>query len=436
MLDIIFIKENKGRVEKSLKDRGLEGVVDIDKLLQTYGAYLDALRLVETKRGSRNTLSEDISKVTGDKKEKLVGEATKLKEDLRELEKTLSGLEGDYKEMLSKVPNIFCEDTPVGEDASGNEVLRKWGEIKKFDFKPRDHIELGKMLDIIDLDKAGEVSGSRFYYLKNEAVILEFSIIRLVLDTLSNKEFLEKLGHDHEVSSKPFVPVLPPVFVRDEVMKKMDRFDPIEERYHLERDNLVLVGSAEHSLGPIHMGETLEKEELPKRYVGFSTSFRREAGTYGKDDKGIFRTHQFDKLEIESFTTPENGRKEQDLIISVQEHLLQELELPYQVVSLCTGDMGKPDFRQIDMETWVPSQEKYRETHTSDYMTDYQSRRLGTFYKNKEGVRELVHMNDATAFAIGRILIMILENHQQKDGSVNIPKALRKYTGFEKITPK
>jgi seryl-tRNA synthetase len=237
-------------------------------------------------------------------------------------------------------------------------------------------------------------------------------------------------------SSKSFSPILPPVFVRPEVMKRMDRLDPIDERYYFEKDDLVLVGSAEHTLGPMHMDKVFKETELPVRYIGFSTSFRRESGSYGKDVKGILRTHQFDKLEMESFTTAENGRVEQDLFVAVQEYLLQQLEIPYQVISICTGDMGKPDFRQIDMECYIPSQGKYRETHTSDYMTDYQSRRLNTTYLDKDGNRQFVYMNDATAFAIGRILIAILENNQQEDGSIVVPKVLTKYTGFERIVPK
>ena len=226
---------------------------------------------------------------------------------------------------------------------------------------------------------------------------------------------------------QPFIPVIPPVMVKSEIMKKMDRFDPIEDRYYLKEDDLLLVGSAEHSLGPILMDKTVKEEELPIRYVGYSTAFRREAGSYGKDTKGILRVHQFDKLEMESFTTSENGQSEQDLIVALQEYIVGQLGIPYQVVSICSGDMGKPDYKQIDIECWVPSQNKYRETHTSDYMTDFQARRLNAKVIRKDGNTELMYMNDATATAIGRMLIAILENYQQADGSVVVPEILRKY---------
>jgi seryl-tRNA synthetase len=221
-------------------------------------------------------------------------------------------------------------------------------------------------------------------------------------------------------------------------MKKMDRFDPIDDRYYFKEDKQLLVGSAEHSLGPIHMNQIIKEENLPIRYIGYSTAFRREAGTYGKDMRGILRCHQFDKLEMESFTTAENGLAEQNLIVAIQEYIVGQLEIPYQVVAICTGDIGKPDYRQIDIECWMPGQNKYRETHTSDYMTDFQSRRLNTKYKKTDGKTELVHMNDATAAAIGRMLIAILENYQQKDGSVKIPKVLQKYMpgGIKKIEKK
>jgi len=218
-----------------------------------------------------------------------------------------------------------------------------------------------------------------------------------------------------------------PCMAKSEIMKKMDRFDPIDDRYFLKEDDLLLIGSAEHTLGPLHMNETLDFKSLPLRYIGYSTAFRREAGSYGKDTAGIFRRHQFDKLEMETFIQPKYGQKEQDLILAVQEYLISQLKIPYQVVAICTGDMGKPDFKQIDIECFLPCHAKYRETHTSDYMTDYQSRRLNIKYQDKEGKKQFVHMNDATAFAVGRTLIAILENYQLADGSIKVPKVLQKY---------
>lgn len=441
MLDINFIKDNKNLVAEAIKNKNMDDTVDLDAILRLHGSYLDTLRLVETKRALRNKITQDIPQFLEPKhayeRQKLMQEATQIKKDLQELEVRLEEEKASYEKLLLLVPNVCAEDVPVGKNDTENVVARKSGTIREFDFPVKDHIELGQLLDIIDIDTAGKVTGSRFYYLKNEAVMLEFAIINLVLSTLQDKKVLAKLAKSvNNPSDKPFSPILPPVFVRPDVMKRMDRLDPIDERYYFEKDDLVLVGSAEHTLGPMHMDKTFKEAELPIRYIGFSTAFRREAGSYGKDVKGILRVHQFDKLEMESFTTIENGRVEQDLIVAIQEYLLQQLEIPYQVISICTGDMGKPDFRQIDMECYIPSQAKYRETHTSDYMTDFQARRLNTAYVDKKNNRNYVHMNDATAFAIGRVLIAILENNQQKDGSVVIPKVLTKYTGFEKIEPK
>jgi len=217
-------------------------------------------------------------------------------------------------------------------------------------------------------------------------------------------------------------------------MKKMARLSPETEieRYAIPRDNQYLIGSAEHTLGPMHIDEVLEEKNLPIRYFAFTAAFRREAGSYGKDTKGILRQHQFDKVEMEAFTTPEDGAKEQNFLVGIQEYLMSELGLPYQVVAICTGDMGAPDFRQVDIETWMPSENKYRETHSSDYNTDYQARRLNTKIRTKEGMG-FAHMNDATAFAMGRTIIAILENYQQKDGSVLIPKVLQKWMGRKRL---
>lgn len=254
------------------------------------------------------------------------------------------------------------------------------------------------------------------------------------MSTLTDEKTLKKIIKDAklDISSKPFIPVVPPVFIKPEVFQKMGRLEPKEERYYIPSDDLYLIGSAEHTLGSMHMDETLSEDSLPLRYIGFSTAFRREAGSYGKDTKGILRVHQFDKLEMESFASTADALKEQDLFVAIQEYLLQQLNLPYQVMAICTGDMGGPDYRQIDIETWMPGQDKYRETHTADYMTDFQSRRLNIKIKQGENA-ELAYMNDATAIAVGRTIIAIMENYQQEDGSIEIPKVLKPYMGGMKI---
>ena len=428
MLDINFIRENKEKVREVLAIRHAD--INLDKVLELDGNKRELISSVDQLRQQRNEAA----------KNRDIEKGKQIKGELDTKENELKGVESELNDLLLRVPNIPLDDVPVGKDDTENKVLRKWGEPKKLNFQPKDHVELGDILDIIDIERAGKVTGSRFAYLKNEAAILQFALINFVFETLRDEETLRKIADkvDPSIKIKPFIPVVPPVMIRPEVYTRMGRLDPtvIEERYYLPKDDLYLIGSAEHTLGPLHMDETINERDLPIRYVGYSTAFRREAGAYGKDVRGILRVHQFDKVEMETFTLPEDSAKEQEFIVAIQEYLMQSLGVPYQVVIICTGDMTTPDARQIDIEAWVPSQDRYRETHTSDLMTDYQARRLGTRVKRGDGKTEFVHMNDATAFAIGRTLIAILENNQQEDGTVVVPEALRKYTGFSEIRPK
>jgi len=422
MLDIQFIRDNPEKVKKGASAKQLDPKL-VDEVLSLDKKYRELLAEIEELRAKRNQAA----------KAKKVEEGKKIKLQLQKLEPELKKAESEFKEALYQIPNIVASDVPTGKDESENKVLRKWGKPKKFDFKPKDHMELGEALDIIDTETSSKVSGTRFNYLKGDAVKLQFALIQFAFEALTDQKIVKVIAKSvKNPSGVPFVPIIPPVIAKSEVMKRMDRFDPIEDRYYLEKDNALLVGSAEHTLGPMHMDEVLAEKDLPIRYLGYSTSFRREAGTYGKDTRGILRVHQFDKVEMESFTAPEHGDKEQELMVAIQEYLMQKLEIPYQVVVMCSGDMGKPDYRQIDIECWMPGQGKYRETHTSDYMTDYQARGLNTKVSIK-GKTEFVHMNDATVFAIGRTIIAILENCQQKDGSIVIPKVLQKWVGKDKI---
>lgn len=421
MLDIKFIRENAEAVKEACRKK--KSKCDIDRLLDLDKKRREVLKEAEDLKAKQNKLGREEQ-----------GEAKKLKLRIKELEPVLKEADEELSNLLLNIPNVISDDVPEGPDESANKVLRKIGEPTKFDFTPKDHMELGRLNGLIDTEKAARISGARFNYLFGEAVMLQFALIQFVLKTLTSKDIImqlaDKAGNPYD---KPFIPVLPPVIAKAEVMKKMDRFDPIEDRYYLEHDDSLLTGSAEHTLGPLHLDEIIEEKDLPIRYIGYSTAFRREAGSYGKDTAGILRRHQFDKMEMESFIQPEYGLIEQDFIVAIQEYLVQRLKIPYQVVMLCAGDMGKPDFRQIDIECWMPGQNKYRETHTSDYMTDYQARRLNTKVRRKDGRTQFVHMNDATAFAVGRILIAILENYQQKDGSILVPEALREFCGFERI---
>src|SRR3989338_3153483 len=424
MLDITFIRENPELVRAAIKNKKREGI-DLDKILTLADRRkILAGKLADANR-SRNEAANNRDAEAG----------KKSKEEAKSLEEQYQTLEKELLSLLIQVPNIPSVDTPVGQDESGNKVLRQWGELPKFDFEPKAHWDIGKTLGIIDSEKAADISGARFTYLKGDLELMQFALLQFALSVLTSREQLAEIAKKANLSidPKPFVPVIPPVFMRSQVMNRMARLNPIEDRFYFEKDDLVLIGSAEHTLGPLHMDEMLDEARLPIRYVGYSTAFRREAGSYGKDTKGILRQHQFDKLEMESFTKPEEGIAEQDFMVAIQERLMQELGLSHQTIIVCTGDMGFPDQRQIDIETWMPGQSVYRETHSADYVGGFQARRLGTKVKRTDGTSEHVHMNDATAIAIGRTLIAILENYQQADGSVVVPKVLQAYLGKEKI---
>ncbi len=428
MLDINYIRENIDKVKKVVQQK--HSHADIDSLLMIYEKKRELTHQVEELRQQRNVAANN----------KDIDLGKKIKGKLNELEPQLRDIEKQFFDLMVLVPNIPLEGVPEGEDESDNKVIRTWGHVEKMKFVPKSHLELGENLKLINTQKAAEVVGSRFAYLFNEAVMLEFAIISYTFSILQDKQILQSIAQkiNPNMPFNPFIPVLPPVMVKPDVYTKMGRLDQFqaEDRYYLPVDDLYLIGSAEHTLGPLHMNETLAEDLLPIRYIGFSTSFRREAGSYGKDIQGILRMHQFDKIELESFSLPEQSREEQDFIIAIQEYLVQSLNLPYQVVEICTGDMGLPDARQIDIETWIPSQNKYRETHTSDLMTDFQTRRLNIKVKRKDGKVEYLHTNDATAFAIGRILIAIFENYQQEDGTILVPEVLKPFVNFTKISPK
>ena len=426
MLSLDFIRDNRTQVEKSIKLRGLK--VDLDKLFEFDKAYRDSLTRINELRSQRNQLAKTKGKEGA-------AEGKQLKVKIKKEETQNKKIKEQLEEIAYQVPNIILTDVPIGKDEKDNQVVRKWGTPTQLDFKPKDHLELGERLDIIDTKTASLVTGPRFCYLKGKLAVLEFALAMYVLRQLTDPAVIQSVAESIKpgYSNKPFISIIPPVLIKPEVLRKMARLEPRVERYYMKRDDQYLIGSAEHTLGPLHMNQVLSEKSLPLRYLGFSTSFRREAGTYGKDTRGIFRLHQFDKLEMECFTVPENSQNEQNFLIAIQEYLLQELELPYQVVNICTGDIGAPDARQVDLETWLPGQNKYRETHTADLMTDYQARRLNTRVRRSHGKNEFVHMNDATAIAVGRTLIAIIENYQQKDSSIKIPKVLQSFCGFDTI---
>ncbi len=424
MLDIKFIIDNRSIVEKAIKDK-LTEPVDIGLIEKLYLQRKELRQKLDTLNAEKKKAAQ----------ERNISEGQRIKQEISGLTEQLPSVEKELVTLVSKIPNLPSADTPVGTSESDNRVLRTWGKPRKFDFEPKPHWDLGTDLDLIDIQHGAEVSGARFAYLKGDLVRMQFALLHFAFDVLGDVDVLSRVAKAAriDIPITPFVPVLPPVFMRTAVMNRMARLHPMDDRYVFEKDDLVLVGSAEHTLGPLHMDEILEEKDMPKRYVGYSTAFRREAGAAGKDTRGILRTHQFDKIEIETFTIPERSFQEQDFIIAVQEYLMQKLELPHQVVLKCTMDQGTPNSRGIDIETWIPTQDKYRETHSADLMTSYQSRRLNTRVRRSDGTIEHVHMNDATVFAMGRMLLAILENYQQKSGAVAVPKVLVPYMGKEHI---
>lgn len=423
MIDIAFVRERTTRLREVLKQKQVEA--DLDRLL-----ILDH---------RRRELEQEIGDVNRERKAtaraKNIEQGKALKVKLAALEGEMAALQPEYTTLLEALPNIPSDDTPVGLDDGQNVVLRTVGEPTTFSFPAKDHVTLAEALGLIDIERAAKVSGTRFFYLQGDLVKMEFAIVQWVLSLLTDESFLAGIikKNNLTVSPRPFLPIVPPVIVRTESMARMARLEPREERYLLPEDDQVLVGSAEHALGSMHMDECFAESDLPKRYIGFSSAFRREAGSYGKDTRGMLRVHQFDKLEMESFTVAGEGIAEQDFFVAIQEELMQALKLPYRIVICCTGDMGGPDARHIDLETWMPGEGKYRETHSADYMTDYQARRLATRVKLAGGT-EFVHMNDATALAIGRTLVAILENYQNEDGSIRVPDILQPFIGQHTIT--
>lgn len=433
MLDINYIRDNRQKVEDAIKNKGY--TIDLDEILQLDDARKELSQKTDILRQERNQISSQMK--NGQPDQARISRGKEIKQELSSLEEKLSSVESDFLAKLKTVPNVPCDDVPVGLSEDENEVAEVCGEPTKFNFEPKNHYEIGQARGWIDKERASKVTGARFAYIKGEMVSLQMAIVNFVMNSLSDEGVIKEIceaNHLEHISTKPFTTVLPPLMLRTEMYDAMDRLEPRDDRYKIEGEELWLQGSAEHVLGSMHAGEIFAEQDLPVRYLGYATSFRQEAGTYGKDMEGIIRMHQFDKLEMESFSTKETSREEHELFVAIQRWLIEQLRLPYRVIRKCTFDIGKPDARGIDMEVWLPGQGKYRETHTADYMTDYQSRRLNTRVRRDEtGEVELVHTNDATAFALGRIMIAVIENYQNEDMTVRVPEVLRKYLNGKEI---
>ncbi len=419
MIDLQKLREKPQDFHIALKRKGSE--IDVNEILEFDDERKEFLQKVESLRRTQNEANQKIAnEKDAAAKSKLIAEMKEVASDLKNFEGKLTRAQKSLDEKLIKIPNPPHKSTPDGGENDAEE-LRKVGEIRNFEFPPKNHAELGKACDLIDTKRGAKVSGSRFYYLKNEAVLMEFALAQYALEILIEQGF---------------TPMITPTLVREKAMIgtgffPADRFEVYEVNPSSETnpdgDDLFLVGTSEVPLTMFHADEILEGE-LPKRYVGWSTCYRREAGAYGKDTKGIFRVHQFDKLEMFSFCDPKKSWEEHDFLVKMQEKILQGLQLPYRAVNIAAGDLGTPAAKKIDLEVWIPSERRYRELTSCSNCTDFQARRANIRFRGEDG-NEFVHTLNGTSVAMTRMLIAILENYQLKNGSVEIPEALRRWMG-------
>ena len=404
MLDIKFIRDNRKLVEETIKRRRVD--VNLKHLLEIDDKRLELLKTVENLRRERKELAakKDIEK------------GKHLKDKLNKLENALRAVEDEFLDYLEQVPNLLSKDVPEGNSEKDNAELKSWGKKPKFDFKPKDHVQIGRGLGIIDEENAAKVSGHGFYFLKDEAALLEFALINWVVRLLTKKGY---------------IPVITPELVRKKFVEGTGYLPRREEPdiYKIEGEDLYLTATAEIPLAGMHSDQIINEEDLPLNYVGFSSAFRKEAGSYGKYSKGIFRVHQFDKVEIFKFVKPADTTSAFKEIVSLEEEIFQGLKIPYRIVNICAGEMSAAAYFKYDLEYWSPADDTYREFTSASNTTNYQARRLNIKYRMRDGTVEYVHTLNGTAIAISRTLIAILENYQQKDGSVKVPEVLRDFLG-------
>jgi len=411
VLDVKAIRENPEHARKALARRGMGE--SIDELLALDERRRELTARVEQLRAEQNRASKAIGKAQADERTKLIEEVSKVSAAIDQLEPELEEAEHRLADALARVPNFPDESAPDGFTEEDAVEVRRRGEPPQLGFEPRDHVALGELLGMLEVERAVRTSGSRFVYLLGHIVHVQFALVRHALDILTAKGFL---------------PVIPPVLVREEAMFGTG-FLPTDavNIYVTREDDLYLVGTSEVSLAAFHMGEILDESSLPIRMAGYSTCFRREAGSYGKDLGGMFRVHQFDKVEMFSFTRPEDSKDEHEFLVGVEEEIVGNLDLPYRVVNIAAGDLGLAAAKKYDIEGWLPGQARYRELTSCSNCTDYQARRLQTRVRREDGSIEILHTLNGTATAIGRTLIAILENRQRRDGSIELPKALFPY---------
>lgn len=419
MLDINFIRQHSDKVKKACQQKQIE--VDIDELLKIDEERRNLLSEVEEMRAAKNRASEEIAKTKDkEKKQSIIDDMRELDKKSDKLEEELKGIEEEFESLMLQVPNPTASDVPEGESDEDNTVVREWGQPREFKFSPKDYIALMENLDLLDLKRGAKIGGFRQYIIKNEAVLLEEALLRWSMDYLLEKGFTL---------------FRPTVMVKEFAMKGTGMF-PFgkEDTYEVDND-LFLAGTTEVPLMAYHAGEILEEDELPKKYLGVSEAFRKEVGSYGKDVKGILRVHEFRQTEqiILCKNDEQESIKWHEQLLSNSEELMKLLDIPYRVVNCCTGDLSAGQVKRYDIEAWVPSQQRYRETHSDSYLFDFQSRRLNIRYREKGGNLKFVHSLNNTAIAVPRMLIPVIENYQQKDGSIKVPEALLPYIPFKRI---
>lgn len=420
MLDINFIRDNAELIKEAARKKHIDFAVD--DLLMADDQRRTALRAIEDMRAEQNTVSEEIARLEGKDREEKIRHMQGLKEKLKEKEKTLKEIMNEWRMLMLQVPNIPDVSVPEGATDAENKEIKKWGEIPKFSFEPKSHIELLEAANMLDLERGAKVSGFRGYFLKNDAVRLTYALWHFVFEFLTKRD-------------RHFIPTLAPSLVRREPLLGTGLIPQSEEDLYKTQDGDYLAGTSEVAMMGYHMDEVLEKEQFPIKFLAFSPCFRREAGAHGKDTKGIMRVHEFFKFEqvVLCEASHEESVKYHEELTKNSESLMQELDIPYRIVLNCGGDLGLGQVKKYDIETWVPSEQKYRESHSSSYFHDFQTRRLNIRYRDEKGKLKFAHSLNNTALASPRILISIVENNQKKDGSIEIPKVLQQYVGKEKI---
>jgi len=420
MLDLKAIRSDPERVKAALARRG--AAEQVDALLSLDARRRELLPEVEKARSERKALSKQVGerKQAGEDAAELIAAVDSLKERAEAAKAELDEVEAELGELAPRLPNIPDPDAPAGMTEEDAVVIREVGEPQVFDFEPRDHLEIGTGLGLIEIEKAAELSGSRFAYLKGDLVLVELALVRFAIELVR--------GEGHE-------PTVPPVLVREEALEGTGMFPGDRDQiYEIPKDELFLTGTSEVALAGLHANEIREAAELPLRYCAFSTCFRREAGAAGRDTRGIFRVHQFDKVEMFSFVEPGASQDEHERLLAIEERILGELELPYRVVNVAVGDLGAPAAKKYDCEAWIPSQSRYRELTSCSNTTDYQARRLGARYRPAEGASpQVLHTLNGTACAVGRTIIALIENRQESDGSFTLPNSLHRYGAPERI---